>query len=62
MGAEKVKGGVFIRALVALLVADARRKGAYCDLYLGSIKLPDDGFRFRMQGGAMVLTDEGVPR
>ncbi len=47
MGAEKVKGGVFIRALVAILVADARRKGAYGDLYLGSIKLPDDGFRLR---------------
>ncbi|KKK47905.1 hypothetical protein LCGC14_3150450, partial [marine sediment metagenome] len=29
------------------LVADARRKGAYGDLYLGSIKLPDDGFRLR---------------
>jgi hypothetical protein len=45
MGAEKVKGGIFIRALVALIVADARRKGAYGDLYLGSIKLPDDGIR-----------------
>ncbi len=42
-----VKASIFLRALVAILVADARRKGAYGDLYLGSIKLPDDGFRFK---------------
>ena len=45
MGAEKVEGSLFIRALVALIVADARRKGAYGDLYLVGIKLPDDGIR-----------------
>ncbi len=43
---EKVKPGSFLRALAAILVADARRKGAVGNLYLGSIKLPDDGFRF----------------
>ena len=30
-----------LRALIWIIVADARRKGVYCDLYLGSIKLPD---------------------
>lgn len=49
---EKVKPGIFIRALVAILVADARSKGAVGDLYLGSIKLPDDGFRFRKENGS----------
>lgn len=44
---EKVKPGSFLRALVAIIVADARSKGCMDDLYLGSLKLPDDGFRFR---------------
>jgi len=43
----EIKASTFLRALVAILVADARGKGAMGDLYLGSIKLPDDGFRFR---------------
>ena len=29
------------RALACIVVADARRRGAVGDLYLGSIKLPD---------------------
>ena len=43
---EKIKASGFLRALASILVADARRKGAIGDLYLGSIKLPDDGVRF----------------
>ena len=47
MSKPEIKASTFLRALVAILVADARSKGAMGDLYLGSIKLPDDGFRFR---------------
>lgn len=35
--------GNLLRALVCILVAEARRRGATGDLYLGSIKLPDCG-------------------
>lgn len=46
---SKIKASVFICALIQILVADARRKGAAGDLYLGSIKLPDYGFRLPLK-------------